>query len=114
MKMTVDLPASTFRRAKTLAAERGMTLEQWVTEALEVYPAPHAKEPHESQAAPWMAGFGALAHLSEENRRILGLIEEEFGILDLNPRADHGGRAKIGPRRRFASDQNSGHSGGKG
>ena len=27
---------------------------------------------------PWMAGFGTLSDLREENRRVLGLIEEEF------------------------------------
>ena len=27
---------------------------------------------------PWMAGFGALSDLSEENRRILDIIENEF------------------------------------
>ena len=27
---------------------------------------------------PWMAGFGALADLAGENRRVLELIEEEF------------------------------------
>ena len=27
---------------------------------------------------PWMAGFGALSDLSDENRRVLELIEDEF------------------------------------
>ena len=35
MKTTVDLPESTFRQAKTLAADRGITLKQLFTEALE-------------------------------------------------------------------------------
>lgn len=31
-----------------------------------------------SDAPPWMAGYGTLSYLADENRRILGLIEEEF------------------------------------
>ena len=27
---------------------------------------------------PWMAGFGALSDLSDENRRVLDIIENEF------------------------------------
>ena len=27
---------------------------------------------------PWMAGFGALSDLGDENRRILDIIEDEF------------------------------------
>ena len=30
---------------------------------------------------PWVAGFGALSDLSDENRRILAAIEEEFETL---------------------------------
>ena len=35
MKTTIELPDATFRRAKTLAAGRGMTLKRFFTEALE-------------------------------------------------------------------------------
>ena len=31
---------------------------------------------------PWMLGFGELADLANENRRILDLIEEEFEVVD--------------------------------
>ena len=30
---------------------------------------------------PWMAGFGALSDLADENRRVLDVIENEFGRL---------------------------------
>ena len=59
-----------------------MTLKQLFNEALE--------EKHRRCAArdtvcesdpPWMAGFGALSDLSDENRVILGAIEEEFETL---------------------------------
>ena len=35
MKTTIELPESTFRQAKVLSADRGMTLKQFFTEALE-------------------------------------------------------------------------------
>ena len=77
MKTTVELPDATFRRAKVLAAGRGMTLKRFFTEALEeqIHRCAGATE------APWMAGFGALADLSDENRRTLSVIEEEFETL---------------------------------
>ncbi len=31
---------------------------------------------------PWMLGFGELADLANENRRILDLIKDEFGVID--------------------------------
>ena len=30
---------------------------------------------------PWMAGFGALSDISDENRRVLDIIETEFESL---------------------------------
>ena len=82
MKTTIELPENTFRRAKIFAAGRGMTLKELFTKALENYLASRTKESSDQQAAPWMAGFGELSHLSEENQYILGLIKEEFEILD--------------------------------
>jgi len=34
---------------------------------------------------PWMAGFGVLSDLADENRRVLAIIEDEFERL---PRED--------------------------
>ena len=84
MKTTIELSAPTYRQAQALAARRGLTLKQLLIEVLEerlqhcAGDAPfreHAKEP------PWMAGFGALSDLADENRRVLELIEEEFETL---------------------------------
>ena len=58
MKTTIELPDVMVRQAKALAAARGKAAGN--------------TEP------PWMAGFGALSDLSDENRRILDAIEEEF------------------------------------
>lgn len=77
MKTTIELPDSTFRLAKALAAGRGMTLKRFFTEALEE----QLKRCTSETETPWMAGFGVLSDLSDENRRILMVIEEEFETL---------------------------------
>ena len=74
MKTTIELPEATFRRAKVLAAGRGMTLKRFFTEALEE----QLRRCSSNTEAPWMAGFGALSDLSDENRRVLAGIEQEF------------------------------------
>lgn len=79
MKTTIELPDTTFRRAKTLAIARGVTLKRLFTEALDEHLRRCTGERHSSKSeAPWMSGFGALSDLAEENRRILGVIDQEF------------------------------------
>ena len=79
MKTTIELHEAIFRRAKIRAASRGMTLEQFVTEAVQEHLLRHARVTYDrDREAPWMAGFGGLANLSNENRRVLRMIEEEF------------------------------------
>ena len=79
MKTTIELPDATFRQAKTLATARGVTLKRFFTEALDE----HLRRctggnRAGGKEAPWMAGFGALSDLAEENRHVLGVIEQEF------------------------------------
>ena len=79
MKTTVELPDAVFRRAKAYAAVNGISLKQFFSEALEEKLRRCVDEPAAGQAVPpWMAGFGGLADLSDENRRIMSLIDEEF------------------------------------
>ena len=79
MKTTIELPDGMFRRAKALAAARGVTLKRLFTEALEDQLRRGASaRPADNVEPPWMAGFGALSDLSDENRRILDVIEDEF------------------------------------
>ena len=79
MKTTIELPDVMFRQAKALAAARGVTLKRLFTEALEVQLRRCTPgNPAGSTEPPWMAGFGVLSDLSDENRRILDAIEEEF------------------------------------
>ena len=77
MKTTLEIPDSTFRHAKTLAAARGISLKQLVTEALDEK-LRQSSRPGKTAKPPWMKGFGALANLKSENARIMALIEEEF------------------------------------
>ena len=77
MKTTLEIPDKVFRRAKAKAAERGIPLRQFVTEAVEDK---LAGPPAEDK--PWMKHFGGLRHLHEENLRIDKLIEEEFGQIE--------------------------------
>ena len=77
MKTTIELPDATFRRAKTAAAARGMSLKAFFTQALEEQLRRKAKDGQ----APWMGGFGELAELADENRRVLDAIGQEFETL---------------------------------
>lgn len=80
MKTTLDLPDAALRQAKAAAADHGVTLQQFVAEALDekLRRASVSRSFVGDVDPPWMAGFGALADLREENRRIEALIEEEF------------------------------------
>ena len=75
-----DRTDAALRQAKAAAAAHDMTLQQSVAEALdEKLRRASASRPSAGDAdPPWMAGFGALADLREENRRIEALIEDEF------------------------------------
>lgn len=79
MKTTIELPDVMLRQAKTVAAARGVTLKTFFTEAL-VEQLRHCDSENRTRDAgpPWMAGFGALSDLSDETRRVLNVIEEEF------------------------------------
>ena len=79
MKTTVELPDAVFRQAKAVSAARGTSLKRFFTEAVEEQlRRSKGNVGAEDNDPPWMAGFGALADLSEESSRILGVIEEEF------------------------------------
>ena len=82
MKTTVELPDTVFRQSKALAAARGVTMRRFFTEALEEKLRRSTRESVTAkEVPPWMAGFGALSDLADENRRILEAIEDEFETL---------------------------------
>ncbi len=73
MKTTLEIPDPILRKAKVKAAQRGIPLRQFVTEAVqEKLAAP------QSNNKPWMKAIGGLRHLHDENVRIQKLIDEEF------------------------------------
>jgi hypothetical protein len=78
MKTTLEIPDETFREVKARAALRGIPLRQFVTEALEEKIRGEGSSGGAGQTPPWMRGFGALADLKQENRRIEGVIAEAF------------------------------------
>jgi hypothetical protein len=84
VKTTIDIPDDLFRQVKSLAALKGVSLRELVTDTLR---ARLLATGHGAGAAdpPWMKGFGGLATLSEETRRIEGLIEDEFEKIELEP-----------------------------
>jgi hypothetical protein len=74
VKTTLEIPDAIFRRAKSVAAERGIPLREFVTEAV------RDKLGNRGRATdqPWMAAFGKLRRLRRETSRINRVIEEEF------------------------------------
>jgi hypothetical protein len=76
MKTTLEIPDFLFRRAKSLAAERGIPLRQFVTEAVQ------EKLKVTSQEKPWMKHVGKLKHLRKENREVEKRVNEAFEQID--------------------------------
>jgi hypothetical protein len=71
MKITFEIPDPIFRRAKAVAAQRGIALRVLVTEAIEEKLASASQEGEK----PWVRLAGGLKHLHEETMRINGIIK---------------------------------------
>jgi hypothetical protein len=78
MKTTLEIPDSVFRRAKSKAAERGIPLRQFVTEAVE----DKLKATPSAGQKPWMKHVGKLKDLRKETQRIKKVIEQAFERVD--------------------------------
>jgi hypothetical protein len=76
VKTTLEIPDFLFRRAKSLAAERGIPLRQLVTEAVQ------EKLKTTSQEKPWMKHMGKLKPLHKERKSIEKRVEETFEQID--------------------------------
>ncbi len=74
MKTSIELPDALFRRAKSAAAQRGISFRELVSEALA-----DKLRLDTTEAKPWMRTFGKLRGLRLETARINRIIEEEFG-----------------------------------
>ena len=78
MKTTLEIPDGIFRRAKSVAAVRGIPLREFVTEAVKDKLAANAK----TSEKPWLKLMGKLKHLRKETKRINRLIEENSEQID--------------------------------
>jgi hypothetical protein len=76
VKTTLEIPDFLFRRAKSVAAERGIPLRQLVTEAVQ------EKLKTTSRERPWMKHLGKLKHLHKEKKQIDRRVEEAFERID--------------------------------
>jgi len=78
MKTTLEIPDAIFRRAKPVAAARGIPLREFVTEAVREKLAAKAK----TGEKPWLKLMGRLKHLHKETERIDKFIEESSEQID--------------------------------
>jgi hypothetical protein len=78
MKTTLEIPDAIFRRAKTVAAERGIPFRSLVSEAL----ADKLRAQDGRDVKPWMKTFGKLRRLRKETARINLIIEDEFDRIE--------------------------------
>jgi hypothetical protein len=86
VKTTIEIPDPLFRRAKSTAAERGQSLKELVTEALQEKLT--ARASRASAAKPsWMRGFGGLRRLRKETARVQARIDEVFEVVEPEDRA---------------------------
>ena len=76
MKTTLEIPDFLFRRAKSVSAERGIPLRQFVTEAVQ------EKLKITSHEKPWMRHLGQLKHLRKERKQIEKRVEKAFEQID--------------------------------
>ena len=82
MKTTLEFPDAVFRRAKSVAAQRGIPLRELVTEAVK----DKLADADKAADKPWMAAFGKLRRLRKETARINRRIEEEFEQVEAEDR----------------------------
>ena len=78
MKTTLEIPDTLFRQAKSKAAEQGIPLRQFVTEAVE----DKLKAAPLTGQKPWMKHMGKLKDPRKETKRINRVIEEAFEKVD--------------------------------
>ena len=81
MKTTIEIPDPLFRKAKSKAAERGQSLKDLVTEALQEKLTSNANKVQQGEPA-WMQGFGKLRRLRKETARIQARINETFEVIE--------------------------------
>lgn len=86
MKTTLEIPDPIFRRAKSKAAEQGIPLREFVTQAVE----DKLKSAPGGGRRPWMKHIGKLKNLRKETQRINRVIEDAFEEIDAEAWAEQG------------------------
>ncbi len=86
MKTTVEIPDPLFRKAKARAAERGQTLKEFMSEALQEKLMTRAGNARTGEPE-WMKGFGKLHHLRKETARIQKRVDKIFEVIEPEDRA---------------------------
>lgn len=81
MKTTLKIPDAIFRRAKSVAAERGIPLRALISEALA-----DKLRADNGSSKPWMTAFGKLRHLRQESAKVNRIIEKEFEQIEAEDR----------------------------
>lgn len=80
MKTTIELPEKLLRQAKAMAAKRGTTLKEIVTDALQRL----LTDPSSSSSKPeWLSLCGAFKDSPSETRRIQNMIDQDLSKIDL-------------------------------
>jgi hypothetical protein len=79
MKTTLEIPDAIFRRAKSAAAQRGISLREFVTQAVKEKLAANAR----TGGKPWLNHMGKLKHLHQETERVNRLIEADSEKIDV-------------------------------
>jgi hypothetical protein len=82
MKTTIEIPGATLRRAKSIAASRGISLKQLFTEALEDKLKTAAAPSSEPAWLKLAGAFGKTASDRAETRRIQQRIDAEFEVVE--------------------------------
>jgi hypothetical protein len=78
MKTTLEIPDTVFRRAKSVAASRGIPFREFVTEAVKDKLATEAG----TGGKPWLKHVGKLKRLHKETTRINRLIQDDSEKID--------------------------------
>jgi hypothetical protein len=86
LKTTIEILDPLFRRAKSRAAERGQSLKELVTEALQEKLAGRTGTASSAETE-WMEGFGKLRRLHRETERIQARIDDVFETVEPEDRA---------------------------
>jgi hypothetical protein len=81
MKTTVEIPDALFRKAKAKAAERGQTLREFMSQALQEKLATRDGSARAGEPE-WMRGFGKLHHLHRETARLQRRVDEIFESIE--------------------------------